>query len=181
MSQKWYRKTSVQTAIVSGIFVVVAAIISGFFDLFSRSGKTSATTTIYKDSTSLKDANFIKVPENKTSIADSSSVRKSKAPTQLIVPQDSNSRITKPELVKPQQPLSETFYEVTLLLPSRMKDAEILVDNELAKIIQSTIMQKVIRVREKDSNHTIIVRKGEFSCSKQMFIRQSGLVITLCE
>ena len=34
MAQRWYQKASVQTALVSGVFTVIAAIIVGFFGLY---------------------------------------------------------------------------------------------------------------------------------------------------
>ncbi len=36
MAQKWYQKATVQAAIAGGVFIILAALISGFFGLANR-------------------------------------------------------------------------------------------------------------------------------------------------
>ena len=47
MAQKWYKKASIQTAIISGIFALIAAIILGWFSLYqgSRTSELSQKTS----------------------------------------------------------------------------------------------------------------------------------------
>lgn len=60
MTQKWYKKASVQNAIIAGIFLIVAAIIAGLFDLYKINLQTknneapSVTNTIKSKIDTLK-------------------------------------------------------------------------------------------------------------------------------
>jgi hypothetical protein len=78
------------------------------------------------------------------------------------------------------QKLQKT-YEVTLVLPSRMSDAEILIDGKPAAILERTLTVVKIGVEEKRTAHEIMVKKGNVSCVKRQWIRKSGEIFYPCQ
>lgn len=70
MPQKWYQKVSVQTAIISGIFLLAASIIAGLFNLYSGCEKTPPIKINHQDST-LSKSDSVKSPaiSNKPTIS----------------------------------------------------------------------------------------------------------------
>lgn len=76
---------------------------------------------------------------------------------------------------------TRTAYEVTLVLPSRLSDAEILIDGQPAVILQRTLTVVKIRVAEKQQPHEITVKRGDESCTKRQWIRRSGDILYPCQ
>ncbi len=177
MSLKWYQKASVQTAIASGIFLIVAAIISGFFILLSRNENSSPPPKNHQDSSSQRPSELV-VESLIDTVKDNSSHDKEPAKRQKSIISDSGSRHI-PKI--PIQSPTQVFYEVILVVPSSMKDAMIFVDDEPAQVIENLPTFKTIRVKKKDSNSKIVVRKDGRICMKEQMILRSGLSITFCE
>lgn len=84
------------------------------------------------------------------------------------------------ESVKPPQSKVQKTYDVILVLPSRMSDANVFVDEKKALIVERTLTVIKIRVSEKTTNHKITVRNGNDSCSIEKLIRQNNERISLC-
>lgn len=76
----------------------------------------------------------------------------------------------------------EISYDITIIIPSRMNDARILIDGEPAIVIESLPTQKMIRINKKETNHVITLkREGMQLCEKEFFVQEDGLVITPCQ
>ena len=62
-----------------------------------------------------------------------------------------------------------------------MSNAEILVDEEPAHILEQALTIVTIRVQKKQTPHQIMVKKGNQSCEKQQLINKGGLRIYPCQ
>ena len=72
-------------------------------------------------------------------------------------------------------------FDVKLVLPSKMNDADIFVDNEPAIIVSRTPTIITIRLKQKKSNHQIVVKSGGQVCKKELLAFQDGLRIQPCQ
>lgn len=70
-------------------------------------------------------------------------------------------------------------YEVTLMIPSHMSNADILVDERPAEIIDRQLTIVKIRVEQKNQPTNIRLRKGEQQCSQTLLI-QKNVQLTPC-
>jgi len=73
------------------------------------------------------------------------------------------------------------YYNVILILPMRMNNAEILVDGKLATITENLQNIKIIQVEKKVANHFIEVKDGSNYCSKSISVQQDSLKVTPCQ
>jgi hypothetical protein len=74
-------------------------------------------------------------------------------------------------------------YDVILVIPSDMSDAEIFVDGKPANIIKRTPTIIKIRVKAKATgvNHQFSVKKGNQSCTQKLVISESNLRVPICQ
>ncbi len=71
-------------------------------------------------------------------------------------------------------------HKVTLILPSRMNQAEILVDGQPTTIVEQMPTQVTVLVEGKQSNHQFIVRKGNKTCELTQKISKN-VELTPCQ
>lgn len=133
---------------------------------FTQEHKSTADTRLNTTIDSTK--NIISEKELKSETIDTNSLKN--------VNVDSSALRAKEQHKPPVQ------YEIVLLLPSIMSDADILVDDEYAliKASLSTLTKKIILVKKKNSPHLITIKKNNTVCTKRIFVDKSGLVITPC-
>jgi len=161
MAQKWHQKASVQAAIVAGVFLLLATLIPVYLS---------------KDESSKPDEVTRKVDQHLPAVVNIDSSSNQSSP---VDPQTQETKENDSEQ-KSKKPSSQVFFEVTLMLPSRLSNANIFVDDMPAIMIKDLPTLKTIRVEGKRANHKISAQKGESSCLKQLFIRQNA-TISLCE
>ena len=78
--------------------------------------------------------------------------------------------------------LEKTHYDVSLVLPSRMKNALITVDGKPAIILSSDPIVTKVRLVSKDSNHEIRVHKeGYTDCNLTILVEKDGMVLKPCQ
>ncbi|MCL4709098.1 hypothetical protein KJ068_28380 [bacterium] len=161
MTQKWYQKTSIQAAIIAGVFLVL-----------------STVTPIYlgKDKSVRSDEVTREVDHLLPTVVNIDSSSKQSSIVNLYA-QETKEASANEESTKSS---SQVFFEVTLTLPSRLSNANIFVDDMPAHLIKDLPTLKIIRVKSKSTNHKISAQKGEISCLKQLFIQQNS-TISLCD
>ncbi|NUO83125.1 hypothetical protein HUU05_23895 [candidate division KSB1 bacterium] len=171
MAQKWYQSKDAKIAFVGSAAIVISSLI-GLVGVCS--GNKQAPIEVNQFSTS-QTSNDSK-PAGRDSVNNPDS---SKRPSSIQPkPEKEPKKLPLPQ--PPVEPPSTTYYQIKVHVSSKMKDASFFVDGEPAQIIDDQATVKVIRVKAKDSNHTISVKKDSVECSKQLFITQNNVVVTLC-
>jgi len=99
--------------------------------------------------------------------------------------EDDSTEINDPDATNPEKYIvvskgNDIYYIVTLIIPSKMVGADIIVDGKPAHILKQSLAIVKIRVKKKDTNHQITVQKDEASCSKNLFISQDINDLTPC-
>lgn len=107
-------------------------------------------------------------------------------PTQKPTPTSISPTVTpipKPTSTQPPTPTQQptTYYDVILVLPSRMSGADVLVDGQSAIILDRKLTFITIRVEEKQTNHQITVIKDDDSCTTTQFIRENNVRLYPCQ
>ena len=69
-----------------------------------------------------------------------------------------------------KQPKLKLYFKVTLLLPSDLNDAEILVDGKLADVIERKLTAVVIRMEKRDVSQGIVVQNSFRVCSTRVLV-----------
>lgn len=86
------------------------------------------------------------------------------------------------EIPSGPQNIADQTYDVILILPEVMNGADILVDNEPAIILEKAFNLVKIRVKKKNANHVITVKKGNKICQPlTIFINEKTLRLQPCE
>lgn len=138
-------------------------------------GKNKKNSTI----THIIDEN--RKPVNKPSTSNTHNSNKSKKSIRKVNKGQDNVIQTK-DAQTGNENSKAIHYTISLIIPSFMSDAKILVDGKPAIIINRTPTVVKIRVEKKETNHQIKLVKNNYSpCIIEQFIQQNDLVLTPCQ
>ena len=159
MPQKWYQKATVQAAIAGGVFVVIAAIITG---LFSVSIRNDASPNRGSDSPPI-------TPGQPTSGTDS---------LELDRP-DLEPNLASPSVNDRSKPID--YDTVDVVIPSRYRGASIEIDGSPAQVLARTRTTAKLLVAIKQTNQMLEIKKdGQPGC-KQALPFNFDKLITPCQ
>ena len=92
---------------------------------------------------------------------------------------DSLKKIATEEVV-PDVAVLNIKYNVELVVPSNMSQADVLVDGKAAEIVERSPISITVRLRKKESSHHIEVIDGSERCFTDRLITEDKLQLTLC-
>jgi hypothetical protein len=106
-----------------------------------------------------------------------------KCSTKIEIPTTGNDSVGHIDTTKTSTsgPRFKKTYNVILVLPSRMSNAIILVDNKPASIVSQTPTVVTIQVIEKTTIHQFTIKYKNDSCTTYRLIREDSLHLALCQ
>jgi len=77
--------------------------------------------------------------------------------------------------------ISNVRYNVELVVPSSMAQADVFVDGKSAEVIERSLISITVRLRKKGSSHHFEIVDGYKRCSTDRLIEESNIKLTLCD
>ncbi|GAK50696.1 hypothetical protein U14_01929 [Candidatus Moduliflexus flocculans] len=102
-------------------------------------------------------------------------------PTAIITTLPEPTEQPKPTQQPTRSDIKQTYYDVILVLPSRMSNAEILVDEQPANILEQSPTVVTVRVNTTPDSHQFIIKKGGAICKTQQVISKNLIKVYPCQ